>query len=438
MAALRVRQLLAAGARVKVVATIAGAPLLDLAENGSIELHLRSFLPHDISADCFMVVGATDDPATQAVLAHESERRGLLYNVVDDVEHCNFFTPAVVERGDLKVAISTNGRSPVLARRMREELEAALPEFMDRWVEELGELRQRLKFEIPSEFDTRKRIIEEVIEKTLRREPDENGKGKVFIVGAGPGAADLITLRGLRALRRADVVLYDALVNPDLLSEAPAGSQKVFVGKRCGRRAAEQRVINRRMVEEAGAGRVVVRLKGGDPLVYGRGGEEALACEEAGIAFEIVPGVTSALGAASHAGIPLTHRGIAASVAVVTARVGDPSDGHDRRLAELARSVDTLVIYMGGSHLSSIAASLTAEGVPETTPVAVISNATLQNQQTVLGTLAGIAESVAAAGLSAPMLVIVGAVANLSPSLNWFERRAENQVPPKPVTADER
>ena len=437
MASLRVRQLLAVGAQVAVVAPLANAPLLALAGSGSIELHERAFLPGDIAPDCFMVVGATDDPSTQAALAREAERRGLLYNVVDDVEHCNFYTPALVDRGDLKVAISTNGQSPVLARRLREELEAALPEVMDQWVPQLGELRQRLKLEIPAEFDTRKRIIEEVVERTLEHEPAESGCGKVFIVGAGPGAADLLTLRALRVLRRADVVLYDALVNTDLLSEAPAGAEKIFVGKRCGRRAVEQQEINRRLVEEASAGKVVVRLKGGDPLIFGRGGEEALACEEAGIAFEIVPGVTSALGAASHAGIPMTHRGVASSVAIVTARAGDADDEHARRLADLARSVDTLVIYMGSSRLLSIIDSLTAAGVSETTPVAVISNATLENQQTVLGTLAVIAERVADARLSAPMLVVVGQVTTLSPSLNWFEHRTEDPIP-RPVTAGER
>jgi siroheme synthase-like protein len=170
MASLRVRQLLAAGARVAVVAPMVTASLNELAQNGSIELHVRSFVPLDITPDCFMVIGVTDDPAIQETLAREAERHGLLYNVVDDIEHCNFFTPAVVERGDLKIAISTNGQSPVLARRLREELEAVLPEDSDEWVRQLGELRRRLKLEIPAEFETRKRIIEEVIERTLRHE----------------------------------------------------------------------------------------------------------------------------------------------------------------------------------------------------------------------------------------------------------------------------
>lgn len=249
--------------------------------------------------------------------------------------------------------------------------------------------------------------------------------GKVTIVGAGPGSPDLITLRGLRALRRASVVFYDALVHPGLLMEAPAAARKIFVGKRRGCATFEQREINRRIVAEAKAGNEVVRLKGGDPFVFGRGGEEALACREAGIEFEIVPGVCSALGAASHAGIPLTHRSVSSSVAFVTARDETAGDRHERRLAELARSADTLVVFMGGSRLRSLADSLAAGGISRSASVAVISQATLESQKTVLGTVENIAERVEEARLAAPMLIIIGEVVNLAPALNWFERRLD-------------
>ncbi|HYK88210.1 MAG TPA: uroporphyrinogen-III C-methyltransferase [Acidobacteriota bacterium] len=253
----------------------------------------------------------------------------------------------------------------------------------------------------------------------------EGRTGIVFIVGAGPGASDLITLKGLRALRQADVVFYDALVNPELLSETDMVTEKVFVGKRCGSHTLEQWEINRRIVAEARAGKTVVRLKGGDPLVFGRGGEEALACEEAGVAFELIPGVSSALGAASYAGIPLTQRSIASSVAFVTARDGGAKTDSRQTLAALARAADTLVIFMGGARLRSIAESLMEEGIQGDTPAAVISRATLDDQQTVLGTLDSIAARTAAAGLETPMLMIVGQVTNLSASLNWFEGRRQ-------------
>ncbi len=254
-------------------------------------------------------------------------------------------------------------------------------------------------------------------------EANSERPGKVYIVGAGPGAADLITIRGIRALRQADVVLYDALVNQDLLDEAPAGARKVFVGKRSGLKMLEQGDINQRIVAEARLGKTVVRLKGGDPLVFGRGGEEGLACEDAGIDFEFIPGVTSALGAASHAGIPLTHRSVASSVAFVTARDGSDSEEHRARLGRLAAAVDTLVIFMGGSRLPSIVESLVAAGVSRDARVAVIGNATLENQTTVLGSIEDISDRVTEARLAAPMLIIVGEVTNLASALNWFERR---------------
>ncbi len=260
---------------------------------------------------------------------------------------------------------------------------------------------------------------------------DDNRAGKVFIVGAGPGAPDLITLKGLRALRRADVVFYDALVNPELLSETDASAEIVFVGKRCGRHAAEQNEINRRIVLEARSGKTVVRLKGGDPLVFGRGGEEALACEEAGIDFELVPGICSALGAASYAGVPLTHRGTSTSVAFATAHEAGVKGETGDRLARLALAVDTLVIFMGGSQLHSIAAALQSGGVPGTASVAVVSQATLENQRTVVSTLESIAARVESAQLTTPMLIIVGEVVNLASILNWFER------PAAPVTRGE-
>jgi len=265
---------------------------------------------------------------------------------------------------------------------------------------------------------------------------DRAAAGKVFIVGAGPGAHDLITLRGVEALRSADVVFYDALISPRLLDEAPAGAERIFVGKRCGRHHLEERQICGMMIEQAQAGKTVVRLKGGDPMIYGRGGEEALACVEAGLAFEIVPGVCSALGAASHTGIPLTHRGTASSVAFVTAHSAACADSPDLNWQSLAKAVDTLVIFMGGAWVEAIAASLMKFGLSPDTSVAVISHATSEDQQTVLGSLATIAGRVADARLPNPMLIIVGEVTRLSETLNWFEHRplASSPAPvPAPV-----
>jgi uroporphyrin-III C-methyltransferase len=254
--------------------------------------------------------------------------------------------------------------------------------------------------------------------------------GKIYIVGAGPGADDLITLRGLRALREADVVLYDALIGSDLLDQAAEFAECVYVGKRCGRHSMKQEEITRLLLAKACEGKIVVRLKGGDPLIFGRGGEEALACAEAGVDFEIVPGVSAVLGAAAFAGIPLTHRGISSSVAFVTAHGARSGESPDLDWIKLANAVDTLAIFMGSSWLERIAAALVESGLPGTRPVAVVSNATCKSQMTVVGTLDTIADQVAQAGLETPMLIIVGEVARLSEALNWFKRQQESACLP--------
>ncbi|HUZ45680.1 MAG TPA: uroporphyrinogen-III C-methyltransferase [Terriglobia bacterium] len=247
--------------------------------------------------------------------------------------------------------------------------------------------------------------------------------GKVFIVGAGPGADDLVTLRGLHALQQAEVILYDALMPAKLLEQAPSSAERIYVGKRCGRHSLKQEEITRLILAKAREGKIVVRLKGGDPLIFGRGGEEALACAEAGVDFEIVPGVSAVLGAAAFAGIPLTHRGIASSVAFVTAHGARCGESPDLSWINLANAVDTLVIFMGSAWLGRIADALIESGLPGTRPVAVVSNATCESQVTVLGTLETIAEQVAQAGLETPMLIIVGEVTRLSEALNWFKRQ---------------
>ncbi len=251
----------------------------------------------------------------------------------------------------------------------------------------------------------------------------ENHRGKAFIVGAGPGAEDLITLRGLEALRAADAVFYDALVSVKLLDRCPLHAERIYVGKRCGKHSIRQEAISRLIVSKCLEGKTVVRLKGGDPLIFGRGGEEALACSEAGIDFEVVPGISAALGAASYAGIPLTHRGISSSVAFVTAHGARCGNSPDLDWIPLAGKVDTLVIFMGATWLGEIAGALIASGVPGTKPIAALSHATSENQATVIATLETIEAEVKSHNLTAPLLIIVGEVACLSDKLNWFERR---------------
>ena len=242
--------------------------------------------------------------------------------------------------------------------------------------------------------------------------------GKVFLVGAGPGDPGLLTLRGAEALRQADVVVYDRLVSGEVLDLAPPRAERVYAGKAPGQAAIDQDSINRLLVERAREDKRVVRLKGGDPFVFGRGGEEALACARAGVAFEVVPGVSSAVAAPAFAGIPVTHRGVAASVAIVTA---SGSGGRSVELDRVATATDTLVVLMAAGRLAEVCATLIDAGRPASTPAAIVQWATTPKQRTVKATLADLPERAAEDGVRAPATLVVGGVVNLSALLDWFE-----------------
>ena len=253
--------------------------------------------------------------------------------------------------------------------------------------------------------------------------------GRVYLVGAGPGDPGLMTVRGLAVLRCASVVVYDRLVNPAVLDEAPPGALRVFAGKRAGAHCLPQVRINALLIEHARQGGVVVRLKGGDPFVFGRGGEEALALTEAGIAFEIVPGVSAAVAVAAYAGIPVTHRGLASSFAVVTGHEDPRKHAVGVDWARLAKAVDTLVVLMAGQSLPRIAATLVAHGRPPDTPVALIRWGTTEAQETVVGTLGDIVARSAAAGLAPPVVAVIGAVVRLRERLEWLAPRGRLGTP---------
>jgi uroporphyrinogen III methyltransferase/synthase len=251
-------------------------------------------------------------------------------------------------------------------------------------------------------------------------------EGRVYLVGAGPGDPGLMTVRGLEALRRADVVVYDRLVNPALLDEAPPGALRLFAGKRAGGHCLPQVEITARLIEQARRGRSVVRLKGGDPFVFGRGGEEALALAEAGIAFEVVPGVSAAVAVPAYAGIPVTHRGLSSSFAVVTGHEDPAKDHAAVDWGRLATAVDTLVVLMGAASLPRIAAELVGHGRSPDTPVALIRWGTTDAQEVVVSTLGDIVTRAREARVAPPMLAIIGEVVRLRERLAWFEARAHD------------
>ena len=425
----KVLGLLSAGAHVTVVSPEATPRLAELAAAGEIDLRRRPYRSGDL-AGARLAIAGTDDRAANAAVWAEAEREGVLLNAVDDLDHCSFIAPAIHREGDITVAVSTSGKSPALAARLRHRVARLVGPGEARLCELLGELRPELAARVP---DTRARtalwyrIVDSDVIEFVRRGDTERAReridelvidelgparaelGVVFLVGAGPGDPGLITARGLEILRSADVVVYDRLVAPALVDEASRTAERVFVGKRSHGGTADraQHEINALLVERARRGLTVVRLKGGDPFVFGRGAEECEALHVAGVPFHVVPGVTSAIAAPAAAGIPVTHRRLASAFAVVT---GHECDGVSNLDWEALARVPTLVVLMGLSALPEITARLLAHGAHADTPAAAIANGTLSSQRTVVDTLATLAARVREEGLEPPATVVIGEV----------------------------
>lgn len=381
----------------------------------------RAFAPSMLEGK-FFAIAATDDPAANREIAALCRERDVLVNAVDDKEQCTFLFPALVKRGDLTVGISTAGASPSAAAWVKHRAAAAVPEDFGGLLEYLGSLRPAVRERVAGERRAAvfARLFSEALEKGF---PLSEGAltailegaaetGKVYLVGAGCGAADLITVRGLRLLERCGAVVYDGLLARELLDAAPEGAERIYVGKRRGRHSMAQEEICALLIAKAREGKTVVRLKGGDPFVFGRGGEEALALQAAGIEWEYVPGVTSAVAVPGEAGIPVTHRGVSRSFHVITAHTADPAE--EPRLEELVRLEGTLVFLMGLSRLEELTCRLMAAGLPGSTPAAVISGKNAPRPRVVRGTVEEIAERTREAGVEAPAVIVVGGTAGMA------------------------
>ena len=384
----KIRGLLPTGAKIRVVAHEAATPCGEWARNGEIVLEERGFVLSDLD-NVFLVVVATSSRDLNEFVFGEAQSRRILCNVVDVPDQCDFYYPAVVQRGDLQIAISTSGQSPSLAQKIRQQLERQFGPGYAHWVAELGETRRKV---LASNLDPeRKRRSAAITRKRrgirscARNRIEHQYKrcrgmtGKVYLVGAGPGDPELLTLKAARVLKQADAVLHDDLVSAQILQLAPAHAQVRNVGKRCGKKNISQAEINFLMVTLAASGLQVVRLKGGDPLIFGRLGEEIAALRKANVDFEIVPGITAALGAASTAQIPLTHRQSSHALVFLTGHSASGADPTNwRALVSLGA---TVVIYMPGHHYSEIARKLRAAGLSDETPCAIISRATTSEEQ---------------------------------------------------------
>ena len=426
----KIEILLAAKANVTVVAKSASAGVRACCESAGLALRERPFEGDDVVGQ-LLVIAATDDTATNRAAQQACARHRVLVNCVDDGESSTALFPALVDRGRVTVAVSTQGASPTLARRLRERIETVLPSSIGPFADYLASRRERVKAALP---DTRARqkfwdnvldsdLADIVARGDLERadaslaasltSPNVVGSvvGIVSLVGAGPGDPDLLTLKALHRLQRADVVYHDKLVGREILDRCRRDAPKIDVGRRAGDEgdtAARQANINDQLEAAAREGMRVVRLKGGDPSVFGRGGEEIAALIERGIPFEVVPGVTAGLGCAAIAGIPLTHREWARSVRFVTAQVHGEADPD---WPELAKPDQTLVVYMGLDALERLCTRLLDAGADPATPAAAVSRATMPGQKVVTGSVSDLGARVRAATLDAPVTTIVGRVA---------------------------
>lgn len=437
--------LAAAGGRVRIVAPEVCESAADLAREGLVELRRGRFEPSDLEGRR-LVVAATGDRALNRRIVALAESRGILANSASDARSGHFSMPAIVDRSPVLAAVSTGGASPSLARYVRARLETLIPRSFGRLAELARAARPEVNARLPRIPDRRAfwdRVFEgpiaemafagriEEARAALAAALDDaleagcgasNPAGEVYLVGAGPGDPDLLTFRAMRLMQQADVVVYDRLVSPGVLALVRRDAEKIYAGKRRAEHALRQPDINRLLVRLAREGRRVLRLKGGDPFIFGRGGEEIATLADEGIPFQVVPGVTAAAGCAAYAGIPLTHRDHAHSCTFVTGNLKNGRAALD--WPAVARPGQTIVVYMGLVGLREICAGLVEHGLDAATPAALVEQGTTERQRVVEATLATLADRVEGAGVEPPTLVIVGEVVRLRGKLDWFRAGA--------------
>lgn len=396
----------------------------------------KRFSPKDLEGFC-LVIAATDDPKINTEVANQARQRNILVNSVDQPDQCDFIMPAIVDRSPILIAVSSGGKAPILARQLRARLESSIPSGFGRLAALAGQFREQVKKALP-DARQRRRFWETTLQGPtaqlmLAGQPDaaaqslkqslatatsqQAPQGQVALVGAGPGDPDLLTLRALRLLQEADVVVYDRLVSQDILNLIRRDAKTIYAGKARANHSLPQEQINQLLARLAKQGNRVVRLKGGDPFIFGRGGEEIETLAQHGIPFLVVPGITAAAGCAAYAGIPLTHRDYAQSCLFVTGhRKGDqPNLDWDKLIAPR----QTLVIYMGLLGLEEICHSLIAHGLSPETPAALIQQGTMPGQQVIVATAETLPEKTREA--KAPTLIILGEVVKLHSKLAWFQ-----------------
>jgi uroporphyrin-III C-methyltransferase/precorrin-2 dehydrogenase/sirohydrochlorin ferrochelatase len=425
------------GARIKLVSPLLCEDLQVLADRGDIDHVAREFQDADID-DCALVIAATDDVEVNRAISALAVASHIPVNVVNDPESGSFIMPSIIDRSPVQIAVSTGGSSPVLARLLRSRLESFIPAAYGRLAALVNDYRQRVKqrFENPEQRryfwenilqgrvaellfagheDKARSALEDAIDDA---DAHFNAPGEVYLVGAGPGDPDLITFRALRLMQQADVVVYDRLVSEPVLDMVRRDAELIYAGKARDKHTLSQESINQTLVRLAKEGKRVLRLKGGDPFIFGRGGEEIETLAEQGIPFQVVPGITAAAGCASYAGIPLTHRDYAQSCVFATGHLKDGTVDLDWE--RLAKPAQTIVFYMGLHSIPVISRELIAHGLAKTTPVALVQQGTTSDQRVYIETLETMQDLAEREQLKPPTIIIVGEVVSLHDKLSWF------------------
>ena len=437
VAARKVALLHRAGATITTVSPVLCNELRTLLVQGVITHMARDFQDEDLD-DAVLVIAATDDEAVNRRISELAKSQRIPVNVVDSPDLCSFIMPSIIDRSPVQIAVSTGGASPVLARLLRSRLESFIPAAYGRLAKLVDEYRQRVKQRF-SNTDQRRYFWENILqgrvaellftghEEKARDALEEaiddtdahyNSPGEVYLVGAGPGDPDLITFRALRLMQQADVVVYDRLVSEPILDMVRRDAEMIYAGKARDQHTLSQESINQLLVRLAKEGKRVLRLKGGDPFIFGRGGEEIETLAGEGIPFQVVPGITAASGCAAYAGIPLTHRDYAQSCIFVTGHLKDGSIDLDWE--NLAKPAQTIVFYMGLHSIPVLSRELVTHGLPKTTPVALVQQGTTHKQRVYIETLDSLQDLAEREQLKPPTIIIVGEVVSLHEKLSWF------------------
>ena len=442
IAARKIEMLAKAGASVKVIAIEIGSAARSLVAEFNLECEQREFLDADLDG-MSLVISATDNNSLNRKISEIAQAKQIPVNVVDNTDLCSFITPSMIDRNPIQIAISTGGSSPVLARHIRTKLESLIPSSYGELAGLFARFRESVQNAFP-DVDDRKRFWESVLESPVvenvfsgrmdmacdtletmisRSNSAPGFKGEVYLVGAGPGDPDLLTFKALRLMQQCDVVVYDRLVSKPILELVRRDAEKIYAGKESSNHCLSQENINQLLVRLAKKGKSVLRLKGGDPFIFGRGGEEIGELINENIDFQIVPGITAASGCATYAGIPLTHRDYSQACIFVTGHRKNNNEELNWKM--LSHANQTVVFYMGLDNIQRICTSLKAHGRDQSTPAALIEKGTTSEQRVLIGDLNSLPGIVDQNEVRAPTLIIVGEVVELHHKLSWYKQGEE-------------